>query len=200
MKVVLASGSPRRKELLKRIVPEFEVIVSEIDETLEKELSLKEQVEKLSYLKTKSVFDKTKGDRIIVGADTVVVKDTEIYGKPSCKEQATEMIKKLLKGDRTHQVVTGLTVMVNKNNKTNIYQTSDEVKVFLKPITDMEIENWIETGKAMDKAGAYGMQEEFCVFVEKIEGNYHTAIGLPTQKLYDILKEIEKKLILRENK
>ena len=79
--------------------------------------------------------------------------------------------------------------MIMKDGKYKEYVTSDEVKVYLKSMSDKEIEKWINTGKAMDKAGAYGMQDEFCVFIEKIEGNYHTAIGLPTEKLYDIIKE-----------
>lgn len=189
MKIILASSSPRRKELLKLVVPNFDIIVSKVEEVLEDKLTPKEQAERLSYMKTKSVYDKTEGDRIVIGADTIVVKDEKIYGKPKDKENAKEIIKELLEGDRIHKIITALTVMIMKDGKYKEYVTSDEVKVYFKSMSDKEIEKWINTGKAMDKAGAYGMQDEFCVFIEKIEGNYHTAIGLPTEKLYDIIKE-----------
>lgn len=188
MKIILASSSPRRKELLKLIVPEFKVIKINIEEVLENGLTFAEQAIRLSYIKAKSVFDKTEGDRIIIGSDTIVVKNGKIYGKPSNEADAKRMIKELLQGDRSHKIITGLTVMVQKDDIYKEYRTSDEVKVYLKSMTDEEIEKWIDTGNAMDKAGAYGMQNEFCVFIEKIEGNYHTAIGLPTHKLYDIIK------------
>ncbi|MDE5830323.1 MAG: Maf family protein, partial [Clostridia bacterium] len=189
MKIILASSSPRRKELLRLIVPEFDIMASEVEEVLEDKLSPKEQVERLSYIKAKSIYDKTTGNRIVIGSDTVVVKNKKIYGKPKDREDAKEMIKELLEGDRIHKIITGLTVMINEGEKYKEYKTSDEVKVYLKSMSDEEIEKWIDTGSWTDKAGAYGMQNEFSVFVEKIEGNYHTAIGLPTQKLYDVIKE-----------
>lgn len=189
MKMILASGSPRRKELLKLVVPEFEVIVSNIEETIEEGLSPEEQVQRLSYIKAKNVYDRTKDDRMIIGSDTMVVKNGKIYGKPKSKEEAKESIKKLLEGDKTHDVITGLCVMLQKDGKYKEYKTYDKVHVWLKDISDEEINKWINTGKAMDKAGAYSIQEEFGVFVEKIEGNYMSAIGLPTHKLYDIIKE-----------
>lgn len=191
MKIILASGSPRRKELLKLVVPEFEVIVSNVEETLREGLIHEEQVERLSYIKAKDVFNKTKGDRIIIGADTIVVKNNKIYGKPKNKEHAKKMIKELLQGDKTHKIMTGLSVLVEKDGIYKEYITHDEVKVYLKNISDQEIDKWLNTGHAMDKAGAYAVQDEFCVFIEKIEGNYTTAVGLPAHKLYDIIKKIK---------
>ena len=188
MKVILASGSPRRKELLKLVVPNFEVKVSNIDERLEEGLIPEEQVLKLSYIKAKDVFDVTKGARIVIGSDTIVVKNNKIYGKPKNKQHAKEMIKELLEEDRMHKVITGLCVLVEKDNKYYEYKTFDEVKVYFKEITDEEIEHWINTGIAMDKAGAYGIQTEFGVFVDRIEGNYTTVVGLPIHRLYDIIK------------
>ena len=188
MKIILASGSPRRKELLKLVVPEFEVIVSGIDEKMQQGLSIEEQVTKLAYSKAKDVYEKTEGNRIIIGSDTVVTKNGKIYGKPKNKENAKQMLKELLQGDKTHSIITGLSVIKEEDGKYKEYNTYDEVKVYLKDMTDEEIEKWINTGKAMDKAAAYGIQDEFCVFVEKIEGNYSTVVGLPTHKLYDILK------------
>ncbi len=191
MKIILASASPRRKELLKLIVPEFEIIVSNIDETLQQNLTVQEQAKRLAYIKAKDIYEKTKGqgDRLIIGSDTIVAKNGKIYGKPKSEQHAKEMIKELLQGDRIHSVITGLSIIVEKEGQYKEYKTYDEVKVFLKEMTEQEIEKWINTGNAMDKAGAYGIQTEFSVHVEKIEGNYTTVVGLPTHKVYDIIKK-----------
>lgn len=188
MKVILASGSPRRKELLKLVIPKFDIMISGIEEKIENNLTVEQQVTKLSYIKAKDIYEKTSGDRLIIGSDTIVVKNNKIYGKPKNKENAKQIIKQLLDGDRTHEVLTGLTVICEKNGKYQEYKTFDKAKIFLKSINDEEIEKWIATGNAMDKAGAYGIQNEFCVHVEKIEGNYMTILGLPVHKLYDIMK------------
>ena len=188
MKIILASGSPRRKELLKMVVPEFEIKISEAEEILEEGITPEEQAIRLAYLKALNVFEQTKGNRIVIGSDTMVVKNGKIYGKPSSKEKAKQMIKELLDGDRTHYVITGLSIIIEKDGKNQEYKTFDKVKVYFNDMTDDEIEKWIETGKSMDKAGAYAMQEEFGVFVEKIEGNYSTVVGLPIHKVYEIIK------------
>lgn len=189
MKIILASGSPRRKELLKMVVPEFEIIVSGAEEYLTDKLSPEEQATRLSYLKAKNVFNETKEDRIVIGSDTIVVKNGKIYGKPENKEHAKQMIKELIEGDKTHYIITGLSIIIQKNGECKEYKTFDKVKVYFKHITDEEIEKWIDSGKAMDKAAAYGIQNEFGVFVEKIDGNYSSAVGLPIHKVYDIIKE-----------
>ena len=189
MRIILASGSPRRKELLSLIVPEFEIMVSDVAENIEKNLTLEEQAVNLSYKKSKDIYDKTVGDRIIIGSDTIVVKNEKIYGKPKNRIHAKQMIKELLSGDKIHKIITGLSILVQKGDNYKEYKTYDEVKVYLKDITDKEIDKWLDTGKAMDKAGAYAIQEEFGVFIEKIEGNYMTVVGMPTHKVYDILKE-----------
>ena len=191
MKIILASGSPRRKELLGLIVPEFEIQVSGADETLQEGLTPSEQVKRLAYIKAKGVFDKTQGDRIVIGSDTIVTKNGKIYGKPQNREHAKQMIKELIEGDRTHSIETGLCILSEKDGKIREYNTYDESKVLLKEISDEEIEKWIDTGHAMDKAGAYGIQNEFCVFVEKIVGNYNTIVGLPTHLVYDELKKLK---------
>lgn len=189
MKIILASGSPRREELFQLLVPQFEIIASKEKEVIEENILPEEQVIRLSYQKAKSVYDKTSGDRVIIGADTIVVKNGTIYGKPKDKKEAKQMIQELLAGDKTHKIITGLSVLIQKEGKYQEYKNYDEVKVYLKKIEDKEIEKWIDTGKAMDKAGAYGIQDEFCVFIEKIEGNYTTAVGLPTHILYNLLKK-----------
>ena len=99
------------------------------------------------------------------------------------------MIKELLQGNRVHSVITSLCVMIYMDGKYEEYKDFDEVKIFLKEMSEKEIDNWINTGNALDKAGAYGIQNEFCVFVDKIEGNYTSVVGLPTHKLYDIIKK-----------
>lgn len=189
MKIILASGSPRRKELLELIVPKFDIIVSGIDEKLEEGLTPQEQVSRLAYIKAKDIYEKTHGNRIIIGSDTIVSKNGKIYGKPKDRNNAKQMINELLDGDKTHSIMTGLCVIINKNGEYKEYKTFDEVKVYLKCMSNNEIDKWIDTGHAMDKAAAYGIQNEFCVFVDKIDGNYTTAVGLPTHKLYDIIKD-----------
>lgn len=188
MKVILASGSPRRKELLKMVVPEFEVIVSGAEECLADNLSPEEQATNLAYIKAKNVFNETKGDRIVIGSDTIVVKNGKIYGKPESKAHAKKMIKELLEEDKTHYVITGLSIIVQKGGESTEYKIFDKVKVYFTNITDSEIDKWIDSGEAMDKAGAYAIQGEFGVFVDKIEGNYSTVVGLPIHKVYDIIK------------
>ena len=189
MRFILASASPRRKELLRLIVPEFEIITSSIEEKLKEGLTPQEQATNLAYKKAKDIYERTEGDRIVIGADTIVTKNEKIYGKPKDKNNAKQMIKELLGGDRTHNIITGLCAIINKEGNFKEYKLFDEVKVFLNCMSDNEIDRWLETGNAMDKAGAYGMQNEFCVFVNKIYGNYTTGIGLPTHKLYNIIKE-----------
>lgn len=189
MKIILASGSPRRKELLSLITPNFEIVVSGVDESLQEGLTPEKQTERLAYVKAKDVFEKTSGDRIIIGSDTIVTKNGKIYGKPKNRENAIQMIKELLEGDKTHSVITGLSILIEKDGQYKEYKIFDEVKVHLKEMSEQEIEKWVDSGKAMDKAGAYGIQNEFCVFVDKIDGNYTSIVGLPTQKVYDILKE-----------
>ena len=161
MNIILASSSPRRKELLKLIVPEFEIKASNIEEKIDESLAPEGQVRRLSYLKTKDIFDKTQGDRIVIGSDTIITKNSKIYGKPKNREHAKQMIKELLEGDKTHYIITGLSIIIQKDGQCKEYKTFDKVKVYLKNMKDSEIEKWLDTGKAMDKAGAYGIQNEF---------------------------------------
>ena len=188
MKIILASASPRRKELLKLVVPKFEIMASQEDEIMKEGLTPAEQTEFLAYAKAKNVYNRTEGDRTIIGADSIVVKNGKIYGKPKNENHAKQMIKELLLGDKTHEIITGLAILIENDGKYEEFRTHDIVKVYLEDITDEEIDKWIATGNAMDKAGAYGIQNEFCVFVKKIEGNYTTAVGLPTHIVYKLIK------------
>lgn len=189
MKIILASASPRRKELLNMFVQNFEICVSGADETLQDGLSPEDQVMRLAYLKSKNVYEKYNDDRIVIGSDTIVVKDNKIYGKPKNKEEAKRMIKELLIGDKSHYVITGLSVLIKDGDIEKEYNTFEKTKVYFGDISDEEIDKWINSGKALDKAAAYGIQDEFCVFIDRIEGNYTGVVGLPTHKLYEIIKE-----------
>ena len=187
MKVILASKSPRRKELMDLLNIDYEVIVSNADETLEEGLSLKEQSKRLGYIKAKAVFDETSGDRIVIGSDTMVLKGDKLYGKPKDKQHAIEMLKNL--SNSKHEVFTSLAILVQKGNEYREYIECDIADVYFSNISDEEIEKWLATGKAYDKAGAYAIQEKFGVFIDKIDGNFSTVIGLPINKVYKVLKE-----------
>ena len=188
MKIILASKSPRRKELLDLLNLDYEIIVSDAEEVLEDNITIEEQAKNLSYIKAKTVFDKTSGDRIVIGSDTMVIKDNKIYGKPKNEEDAFRMLKELK--NTNHLVITGLAILVEKNGKYEEYLDYDKADVYFKDMTDEEIRNWINTGEALDKAGAYAVQGEFMIFIEKFDGNYATVMGLPIHKVYDILKDI----------
>ena len=192
MNIILASGSPRRKELLEIITKDFEVFVSNIEEKLEVGESVEEQVENLAYNKAKDVFDKTQSNRIVIGADTIVVKDGIIFGKPLTKENAVEMLKELTSGDRVHEVITGLTIIIEKDGKIEEHKTHEKTYVHLYDMKEQEIEEWVDSGMAMDKAGAYGIQCDFRKYIEKIDGNYDTVVGLPVSSVYQIIKDIIK--------
>ena len=186
MKVILASKSPRRKELMDLLNIDYEIIVSNANETFEEGLTLKEQSKRLGYIKAKEVFDKTSGDRIVIGSDTMVLKGDKVYGKPKDKQDAINMLNDL-KASK-HEVFTSLAILVQKGNEYKEYIDCDITNVYVSDMTDEEIQKWIEVGNVYDKAGAYAIQEMFGVFIEKIDGNYSTVIGLPINKVYNILK------------
>lgn len=189
MRVILASQSPMRKELLKQMGFEFDVLVSNADESFEEGLSLEEQSKRLAYIKAKTVFDKTQGNRIVIGSDTMVLKDNDVLGKPKNKQEAINMLNKLK--NTYHTAVTSLCVLLEKDGFYKEFLDYDTTKVFFKDMTEDEILHWIEIGNPYEKAGAYELASPFCVFVDKIEGNITTVQGLPTHKLYDILKGIQ---------
>ena len=188
MRVILASKSPRRKELMDLLGIDYEIIVSNADETLEEGLSFEEQSKRLGYIKAKKVFDETSGDRIVIGSDSMVMKNGKLYGKPKDREDAIHMLNEL-KNDK-HQVFTSLAILVQKDNKYEEYIDCDTTDVYFSDISEIEIERWVDSGEAYDKAGAYGIQSsKFAVFIDKIDGNYSTVVGLPINKVYNILKK-----------
>ena len=188
MKIILASQSQRRKELLDLIGLKYEIIISNAEEKLEDNLSIEEQSKKLAYIKAKAVFDRTSGDRLIIGSDTMVIKNGKLYGKPKDETEAIEMLK-VLQGAK-HQVITSLCILVEDNGEYKEYLDYDIADVYIKNMNIQEIEKWVKENKVLDKAGAYAIQSKFSVYVEKIDGNYTTVVGLPVHKLYDIIKNI----------
>lgn len=186
MKIILASQSPRRKELMDLMGLNYGVIVSHADETFEDGLTIEEQSKRLGYIKAKAVFDKTQGDRIVIGSDTMVLKGNEVLEKPKNKEDAIRMLNLLKNTD--HRVITSLTVLIQDGDKYTEYVDYDISKVYFKDMSEKEILKWIEEGNPYDKAGGYAIQSKFGVFVDKIEGNYFTVVGLPIHKLYDVIK------------
>ncbi len=186
MEVILASGSPRRKELLSLITKNFKIIISNTDENFKEGLTIEEQSKRIAYLKSKAVFDKTEGNRIVIGSDTMVIKDGKFYGKPKDKKEAFQMITELQ--NNVHEVITSICILIEKDGKIEKYNDYDISKVHISAMSSEEIKRWIDTGKAMDKAGAYAIQEEFSKFIERIDGNYDSIVGLPTHKVYQILK------------
>lgn len=187
MRIILASKSPRRKELMDLLNVNYEVIVSDADETLEDNLSMEEQSKKLAYVKAKAVFDQTQGDRIIIGADTLVYKGARKFGKPDNIQEATQMLNDLK--NSSHRVCTGIAVLIQKGHSYSEIIDYSTTSIHIKDMTDKEIQEWISTGKAFDKAGSYAIQEEFVKFIDKIDGNYTSVVGLPIDMLYDIIKD-----------
>lgn len=186
-KIILASASPRRQELLKYIVPEFEVKPADIDETLPADIPTEKAAEFLAVQKAKHIA-KQSPECVVIGSDTVVIIDSTILGKPSDKADAERMLK-LLSG-RTHKVVTG--VCIARGEKTDSF--SCETKVTFYPLTEEEIRDYIATGEPMDKAGAYGIQGYGSVLAEGIEGDFFNVMGLPVamlkRRLEKFIKEI----------
>lgn len=187
MRVVLASKSPRRKELMNLLNIDYEIIVSSSEERMNEKLNIYDQSKELAYDKAKNVFDTLEGDRIVIGSDTIVVKNNKIYGKPVSREDAFNMIKELQ--NDIHEVITSVSILIEKDGQIKEYVDLDITKVHVKEMSDKEIDNWINTGNALDKAGAYGIQSEFAIHIDKIEGNYHSVVGLPIHKVYEILKK-----------
>ena len=180
-KVILASASPRRKEILGKTGIDFEVQVSDCDENIDEKQPDK-LVMKLSELKARDVAAKNP-DAIIIGSDTVVAHKGHIMGKPADRAEAISMIKSFA-GD-IHQVYTGVTIII-PNEKTYTYNICTDVHVL--QMTDEEIERYVDTGEPMDKAGAYAIQGLFAPFISKIDGDYYNVVGLPISSVYGILK------------
>ncbi len=185
--IYLASKSPRRKKLLKQLNLKFHIISVEIDEKRKRNELPADMVKRLTLLKLIPAKKFIK-EGIIITADTIVVLGNEILGKPKNKKVAKQMLKKL--SGNTHTVYTGFAVYNSVTDK--IIIDYEKTKVTFRKLKSDEIENYIESGSPMDKAGAYGIQDDFgAVFVKKINGDYYNVVGLPIAKLYlNLLKVI----------
>lgn len=189
-KLILASASPRREEILKRLNLQFTVVPSKVDERVYEHLNPDKMVQELSILKAKEV-SKLVEDTLIIAADTIIVNDEKVLGKPQSKDGAVDMLKKL-RGNN-HTVMTGLAVYSTIEGKeiTDI----DRTKVFMSYMSDNEIEKYVSTGEPMGKSGSYAVQGLGSVFIERIEGSYFTVMGLPVHKLARILNDFSIEII-----
>ncbi len=187
LKFILASASERRKELLSRIVRDFEVRVSDFDEdSVKVNNNIENYVKILSEGKAKSVSLNCSKDSIIIGSDTIVVIDNKVLGKPKDKNDAFRMLKAL--SNNVHRVYSGVTVI---NNTTKVIKSEClYTEVYFSELSDEEIWKYIETEECLDKAGAYGIQGFGGVFVKKINGCYYNVVGLPLNLLNKMIKEV----------
>lgn len=188
--IILASASPRRADLLKQAGFTFTVIPSTVKETIT-ESTPDKIVEDLAFQKADNVYqqikkDYTDKDFCVIGADTIVYYDHEIIGKPQNEQEAFDMLKLL--SDRTHQVFTGIAIILKTNGEKQSYLLHERTAVTFYPINDYELKEYIATGDCMDKAGAYGIQGPFAVHIKGINGDYNNVVGLPIAKLYQAMK------------
>lgn len=183
-KIILASASPRRKELLTTAGVEFEVLVSEADETVPEGTAPKDAAIMTAEKKALAVAENSR-DSVVIGADTIVVIDGKILGKPKDEADAADMLRTL--SGREHDVITG--VCITDGEKTEKFAQVSRVRFY--DLTDDEITAYVATKEPMDKAGAYGIQGRGCVLVESIEGDYFNIVGLPVAATVRALKNFE---------
>lgn len=183
--IVLASGSPRRRELLGQMgISEFEILPAKGEETAPDGLTPAELVQHLALQKAQEIAA-LRPDAVVIGADTIVVLDEAVLGKPKNEADAKKMLSAL--SGRSHEVYTGLAVL----NGEQIYRHAECTKVDFRELTEDEIAGYIATGEPMDKAGAYGIQGRACVFIRGIQGDYYNVVGLPVCALHELLEQVE---------
>ena len=187
MQLILASQSPRRKELLGLFHIPFQIRVADIDETMDPACSPAQEVARVSRLKAEAA--RRSLDDIVIAADTIVVCKDQILGKPKDEADAFRMLRLLSGTD--HQVMTGLTVL--RGDSTTV--CTEITHIHFRELTDQEIHAYIRTGEPMDKAGSYGIQGGAAVFAEKIVGDYYNVMGLPICRLWQILSTVAPKLM-----
>ena len=185
LQIKLASQSPRRQELIQNIFSNFKIVSKEIDEIYPKTLHVSEVASYLSKLKAAAYLENASKDELYITADTVVIYQNEILGKPISKNDAFKMLRKL--SGNTHEVYTGVSILLNGSIRT----FDDVTKVTFYELTDDEINYYIEKYQPMDKAGSYGIQEWMgYVGIQKMEGDFFNVMGLPLLKLYREINEI----------
>jgi len=184
---VLASASPRRKELLSQIGIKFKTCTSKKEEEILRSLP-EDIVKDLSYTKARDVYERGNRENIVIGADTIVVANEQVLGKPKDEKEAFEMIK-MLQGD-THHVYTGVSIIWQQNNNTHVSSFYAVTEVELYYMNDDEIRNYISTREPYDKAGGYAIQGYFARYVKGIKGDYNNVVGLPIGKLYQVMNSL----------
>ena len=185
--LILASSSPRRQALLKLITGDFDVLVSDVDETT----SLTDPVKMVEFLADKKATasaDIAGVPAVVLGADTIVVLDGEILGKPIDKADASRMLSKL--SGRAHDVYTGYCLIDTESGEKHIAHVKTEVDFV--PMSEDEIREYIETGEPMDKAGAYGIQGYGAKFISAIHGDYYCVMGFPVSEIYRVIQDFIK--------
>lgn len=183
--IILSSGSPRRKQLLKSLGYDFKVISKSVEEILPTTIKASDAALYLSELKLSPWLKENIENKIIITSDTTVIIDDDVLGKPKDKKEAIQFLNKL--SNRSHFVISGVSILYN-NQKWNFQESTE---VFFKELTDNEIEYYIDNFKPYDKAGAYGIQEWIgMIGVTKIKGCYYNVMGMPLVKLNEVLREI----------
>lgn len=184
--VILASASPRRKKLLKKIVPKFKVIPSKVDEAKIPAKTPEAFAVKAAIAKAEDVALRSR-NALVIGADTIVVLGKKILGKPKNKKDAVKMLKSLI--GKTHRVITGIAVVDSET----FAKHADFVvtKVKMKKVAGQEILDYVKSGRPMDKAGSYGIQEIEEIFIDKVDGDYENVVGLPVRRLKQLLCKIK---------
>lgn len=180
--LILASSSPRRKELLENLQLTFQTVSSDVDENYNPEWSPEEIVMELAYRKAETV-SKVHPASFVIGSDTVVVRDQTILGKPENREEAFSMLKSL--SGRSHSVYTGVAIVSDSNE----YKFFEKTDVEFWELSDDEINDYLDTGEPFDKAGAYGIQGFGSLLVKKISGDYFSVVGLPVARTIRELKK-----------
>jgi septum formation protein len=186
--LVLASGSPRRRELLAGLDLAFRVKTGQVDETVDPSLSPGRTVEELALRKARAVAE-TCGEALVIGADTVVVSGGEILGKPRDPSHAAEMLKKL--SGKVHQVVSGIALILVRSGQIQQELTDHRVtEVTMRPLSARQIDWYVGTGEPLDKAGAYGIQGKGACLIEKIDGCYFNVVGMSLSLLDEMMERM----------
>ena len=185
---ILASASPRRKELLKQIGLDFTIEPAHGEEVITR-TEPDQVVMELAAQKAQEVAERHTEDVLVIGADTVVVKDGKILGKPADEADARRMLH-LLQGS-IHQVYTGVCLITKKDGQTQIHRFYESTDVEFYPMSEEEITNYVATKEPMDKAGAYGIQGSCAIYIREIRGDYNNVVGLPIARLYHELLSVE---------
>lgn len=182
-KIILASSSPRRQEILRQIGLDFEVKANEVDETIPVGTPPHEAVSELAYRKAWGTAN-LEPEAVVIGADTIVLHENRILGKPLNRSDAVETLRSLSGSE--HLVITGFCVIEAATGK--VVRANETTRVFFRRLTDAEINAYVDSGEPMDKAGSYGIQGLGAVLVEKIDGCYFNVVGLPVSHLSQVLK------------